>query len=146
MVTIEYFRFGYLFIIIFFCSVTASVAALPSPSTSGRLLLLLQSISNHMVSSSSKKAKKKLSYNIGSLVEAEVDIHLSFTVKKTCKNNIVSFFPTNFISCFKFQIIEIKAFELRVKFGSGFQGRIHITEVKLDDIRVDITVTGFLEL
>lgn len=28
------------------------------------------------------------------------------------------------------QIIEIKPLELRVKFGIGFHGRVHITEVK----------------
>lgn len=51
--------------------------ALPSPSTAGRLLLLLNSVSE-METSSSKRAKKKSSYNVGSLVQAEVEI-FSFT-------------------------------------------------------------------
>lgn len=46
--------------------------ALPSPSTAGRLLLLLKSVSEPTETSSSKKAKKKSSYNVGSLVQAEV--------------------------------------------------------------------------
>lgn len=45
--------------------------ALPSPATTGRLLLLLKSISESETSSS-KRAKKKLSYKVGSLVQAEV--------------------------------------------------------------------------
>jgi rRNA biogenesis protein RRP5 len=47
--------------------------ALPSPSTSGRLFLLLNSLSEATDTSSSKRAKKKSSYKVGSLVEAEVD-------------------------------------------------------------------------
>lgn len=46
--------------------------ALPSPSTSGRLLLLLKSISEAIETSNSKRAKRKSSYNGGSLVQAEV--------------------------------------------------------------------------
>lgn len=72
-------------------SVVATVTALPSPETSGRLLLLL----NEVRASSSKRTKS--SYKVGSLVEAE--------------------------------ITEIKAFELKLKFGFGFHGRVHITEV-----------------
>uniref|UniRef100_A0A2P2MJP8 S1 motif domain-containing protein n=1 Tax=Rhizophora mucronata TaxID=61149 RepID=A0A2P2MJP8_RHIMU len=71
--------------------------ALPSPSTSGRLLLLLKSISEVTRDSSSKKARKKSSYNVGSLVQAE--------------------------------ITEVKPLEMRLKFGIGFRGRIHITEI-----------------
>lgn len=33
------------------------------------------------------------------------------------------------LSLVDFQITEIKPLELRVKFGSGFHGRIHVTEV-----------------
>jgi rRNA biogenesis protein RRP5 len=47
--------------------------ALPSPSTSGRLFLLLNSMSEATDTSSSKRAKKKSSYKVGSLVQAEVD-------------------------------------------------------------------------
>lgn len=51
----------------------ATVMALPSPSTMGRLLLLLNSI-GEPGTSSSKRAKKKSSYTLGSLVQAEVCI------------------------------------------------------------------------
>lgn len=78
-------------------SVTATVMALPSPSTSGRLFLLLNSMSEATDTSSSKRAKKKSSYKVGSLVQAE--------------------------------ITEIKPLELKLKFGVGFRGRVHITEV-----------------
>ncbi|KAJ6425727.1 hypothetical protein OIU84_026327, partial [Salix udensis] len=78
-------------------SVSATVMALPIPSTAGRLLLLLKSISEVTDTSSSKKAKRKSSYNVGSLIQAE--------------------------------ITEIKPLEMRLKFGIGFRGRIHITEV-----------------
>ncbi|XP_019053357.1 PREDICTED: rRNA biogenesis protein RRP5 isoform X2 [Nelumbo nucifera] len=78
-------------------SVVATVAALASPLTSGRLLLLLKSLSEASETSSSKRAKKKSSYKVGSLVEAE--------------------------------ITDIKPLELRLKFGIGFRGRVHITEV-----------------
>ncbi|KAJ6749871.1 hypothetical protein OIU85_000496 [Salix viminalis] len=78
-------------------SVSATVMALPIPSTAGRLLLLLKSISEVTETSSSKKAKRKSSYNVGSLIQAE--------------------------------ITEIKPLEMRLKFGIGFRGRIHITEV-----------------
>lgn len=47
--------------------------ALPSPSTPGRLFLLLNSMSEATDTSSSKRAKKKSSYKVGSLVQAEVD-------------------------------------------------------------------------
>ncbi|KAF3441966.1 hypothetical protein FNV43_RR15882 [Rhamnella rubrinervis] len=77
-------------------SVIATVMALPSPTTSGRLLLLLKSISE-TETSSSKRAKKKSSFKVGSLVQAE--------------------------------ITDIRPFELRLKFGIGFHGRLHITEV-----------------
>lgn len=48
--------------------------ALPSQSTAGRLLLLLNSICELKETSSSKRAKKKLSYDVGSLVQAEVKV------------------------------------------------------------------------
>ncbi|XP_062112321.1 rRNA biogenesis protein RRP5 isoform X2 [Humulus lupulus] len=82
-------------------SVVATVMALPSPSTAGRLLLLLKSISESETSSS-KRAKKKSSYTVGSLVQAE--------------------------------ITEIRLLELRLKFGIGFYGRVHITEVNDDNV------------
>ncbi|KAG9134768.1 hypothetical protein Leryth_001080 [Lithospermum erythrorhizon] len=78
-------------------SVIATIMALPT-SSCGRLLLLLKSISEvDAASPSSKRAKRMSSYNVGSLVDAE--------------------------------ITEIKPLELRLKFGSGFEGRVHITEV-----------------
>ncbi|XP_057803676.1 rRNA biogenesis protein RRP5-like [Salvia miltiorrhiza] len=40
---------------------------------------------------------------------------------------------TNLNFVFDFQITEIKPLELRVKFGSGFNGRIHITEATDDN-------------
>ncbi|KAK6244021.1 hypothetical protein QUC31_010430 [Theobroma cacao] len=82
--------------------VIATVMALPSPTTSGRLLLLLNSISEVTETSSSKRAKKKSSYSVGSLVSAEVT--------------------------------EIMPLELRLKFGIGFRGRVHITEVNDDNV------------
>ncbi|KDP21906.1 hypothetical protein JCGZ_03044 [Jatropha curcas] len=86
-------------------SVIATVMALPNPSTSGRLLLLLKSISEITETSSSKKAKKKSSYDVGSLVQAE--------------------------------ITDKKPLEMRLKFGIGFRGRIHITEVNNDCVLED---------
>lgn len=83
-------------------SVTATIMALPTPSTAGRLLLLLKSISKVAETSGSKRAKRKSSYDVGSLVQAE--------------------------------ITEVKPLELRVQFGTGFSGRIHITEVSDDGI------------
>nr|KJB28646.1 hypothetical protein B456_005G060000 [Gossypium raimondii] len=68
--------------------------ALPSPEMLGRLLLLLNSIGEVTETSSLKRAKKKSSCNVGSLVT------------------------------------EIMPLELRLKFGIGFCGRVHITEVK----------------
>nr|XP_015898902.2 rRNA biogenesis protein RRP5 isoform X1 [Ziziphus jujuba var. spinosa] len=82
-------------------SVIATVMALPSPATSGRLLLLLKSVSE-TETSSSKREKRKSSYKVGSLVQAE--------------------------------ITEIRPLELRLKFGIGFHGRVHITEV--NDVNV----------
>ncbi|KZV37907.1 hypothetical protein F511_12189 [Dorcoceras hygrometricum] len=84
-------------------SVTASVVALPNP-TCGRLLLLLKSLSDGTEFSSSKRAKNKSSYDVGSLVRVE--------------------------------ITDIKPLELRLKFGSGFHGRIHVTEAA-DDVSSD---------
>lgn len=52
--------------------------ALPSPSTAGRLLLLLKSISESETSRS-KRAKKKSSYKLGSLVQAEVCVYDSLS-------------------------------------------------------------------
>lgn len=51
------------------CSVVATIMDLPASSESGRLLLLLKSTSD---TNSSKKAKRKMSYDMGSLVQAEV--------------------------------------------------------------------------
>ncbi|XP_022743667.1 rRNA biogenesis protein RRP5 isoform X2 [Durio zibethinus] len=82
--------------------VIATVMALPSPATSGRLLLLLNSISEVTETSSSKRAKKKSGYNVGSLVSAE--------------------------------ITEVMPLELRLKFGIGFRGRVHITEANDDNV------------
>ncbi|PIN20215.1 rRNA processing protein Rrp5 [Handroanthus impetiginosus] len=82
-------------------SVSATVMALPGPATGGRLLLLLKSLSDGLETSSSKRAKRKSGYDVGSLIEAE--------------------------------ITEIKPLELRVKFGSGFHGRIHVTEATDDN-------------
>ncbi|XP_026418043.1 rRNA biogenesis protein RRP5-like isoform X1 [Papaver somniferum] len=53
-------------------SVVATVEDLPSSSATGRFLLLLKSLKEVVETSSSKRAKKKSSYNVGSLVEAEV--------------------------------------------------------------------------
>ncbi|KAK9088291.1 hypothetical protein Scep_027373 [Stephania cephalantha] len=53
-------------------SVFATVVALPSPSTSGRLLLLLKSLSEVIETSSSKRARRKSSYEVGSLVDGEI--------------------------------------------------------------------------
>ncbi|CAJ1967373.1 unnamed protein product [Sphenostylis stenocarpa] len=71
-------------------SVIATVMDLPSPETSGRLLLLLDEVSV------TAKRSKKSSYKVGTLVEAE--------------------------------ITDIKMLELKLKFGFGLHGRIHITE------------------
>lgn len=57
------------YILFYLVSVVATVMALPSPETSGRLLLLLNEVNG---TSSSKRTKKKSSYQVGSLVEAEV--------------------------------------------------------------------------
>ncbi|KAK7345187.1 hypothetical protein VNO77_15745 [Canavalia gladiata] len=75
-------------------SVVATVMALSSPETSGRLLLLLNEVNE---TSSSKRTKKKSSYKVGSEVEAE--------------------------------ITDIKPLEMKLKFGFGLHGRVHITEV-----------------
>lgn len=53
-------------------SVVATIESLPSPSTAGRLLLLLKSLSEVTETSRAKRAKRKSSYNVGSLVEAEI--------------------------------------------------------------------------
>lgn len=76
--------------------VLATIMDLPSPLTAGKLLLLLKCISMDTDTPSSKKAKRKSSYNVGTLVQAE--------------------------------ITEIKLLELRLKFGIGLRGRVHITE------------------
>lgn len=56
------------------CSISVIVTALPAPATGGRLLLLLKCLSDGMETSSSKRAKKNSSYEIGSLIQAEVRI------------------------------------------------------------------------
>lgn len=53
-------------------SVTATVVALPTPATMGRLLLLLNSVADLSTTSSSKKARKISNFNVGSLVQAEI--------------------------------------------------------------------------
>lgn len=53
-------------------TVVATIMALPSDSTAGRLLLLLESCNQAVETSSSKKAKKRSGYDIGSLVHAEI--------------------------------------------------------------------------
>ncbi|RVX09623.1 rRNA biogenesis protein RRP5 [Vitis vinifera] len=74
-------------------SVIASVMALPSPSTVGRLLLVLKSVSEATETSSSKRAKKKSSYNVGSLVQAEVEIWNWFPwrvhITEVCDENVI---------------------------------------------------------
>uniref|UniRef100_A0A7N0TNV2 rRNA biogenesis protein RRP5 n=1 Tax=Kalanchoe fedtschenkoi TaxID=63787 RepID=A0A7N0TNV2_KALFE len=75
-------------------SVVATIMDLPVSSESGRLLLLLTSMSE---TSNPNKAKRRTNYDTGSMVQAE--------------------------------ITETKPLELRVKFGSNFHGRIHITEI-----------------
>ncbi|KAL4021140.1 hypothetical protein IC575_019931 [Cucumis melo] len=78
-------------------SVVATVVALPCPSTFGRLLLLLKSISETIVTPGSKRSRKNSSCEVGSLVHAE--------------------------------IIDVQPLEMRLKFGVGLRGRIHVTEV-----------------
>ncbi|KAF7804182.1 rRNA biogenesis protein RRP5 [Senna tora] len=92
-------RSGLIFKMVYLVSVIATVMALPSSETAGRLLLLLTEVTE---ASSSKRAKKKSSYKVGSLVQAE--------------------------------ITEIKPLELKLKFGTGLHGRIHITEVHDIDV------------
>ncbi|KAK4767494.1 hypothetical protein SAY86_015244 [Trapa natans] len=53
-------------------SVSATVMALPSPCTNGRLLMLLKSVTESGETSSSKRARKKMGFNVGSLVQAEI--------------------------------------------------------------------------
>jgi rRNA biogenesis protein RRP5 len=53
-------------------SVVASVKAVQNPLTSGRLLLLLDSVSGTSETSRSKRAKKKSSCEVGSVVHAEI--------------------------------------------------------------------------
>ncbi|CAL5362822.1 unnamed protein product [Camellia sinensis] len=52
--------------------VIATIMALPSPATAGRLLLLLKSVSEVTETSSSKRAKKKSGYDVGAVVQAEI--------------------------------------------------------------------------
>ncbi|CAL5409180.1 unnamed protein product [Camellia sinensis] len=54
-------------------SVIATIMALPSPATTGRLLLLLKSVSEVTETSSSKRAKKKSGYDVGAVVQAEAN-------------------------------------------------------------------------
>lgn len=54
--------------------VVATIMALPSDLKAGRLLTLLESSNQAVESSSSKKAKKRSGYDIGSLVHAEITI------------------------------------------------------------------------
>ncbi|KAJ0028106.1 hypothetical protein Pint_36337 [Pistacia integerrima] len=102
-------------------SVIATIMALPSPSTAGRLLLLLKSISEVSETSSSKRSKKKSAYSIGSLVQAEVDKFEIF----------YELFSPDIIFLLLYYT-EIKPLELRLKLGIGFRGRVHKTEVNDD--------------
>ncbi|CAL5321864.1 unnamed protein product [Camellia sinensis] len=54
-------------------SVIATIMALPSPATTGRLLLVLKSVSEVTETSSSKRAKKKSGYDVGAVVQAEAN-------------------------------------------------------------------------
>lgn len=157
---------------IYLVSVIATVMALPSPETLGRLLLVLSEVNE---ASSSKRAKKKSSYKVGSLVQAEV---CNFSLFNSACCGLVCFyaftrrlliaycfaklygaimsFDCIFIDCsvglqcsmdvfllFSWlieisliffldnlvQITEIKPLELKLHFGIGLRGRIHITEV-----------------
>lgn len=47
--------------------------ALPNPATAGRVLLVLKSMSDVAETSSSKRAKKNSSFDVGALVQAEVE-------------------------------------------------------------------------
>lgn len=58
--------------------------ALPNPATAGRLLLLLKSMSEVGETSSSKRAKKKSSYDVGALVQAEVETQIIFSSRYRC--------------------------------------------------------------
>lgn len=109
------------------CSLSATVVALPSQSTAGRLLLLLNSISEQKETSSSKRAKKKLSYDVGTLVQAEVKVIFCSPISFPFWMHLSE--VHNF-----FQITEIKSLELRVKFGPSLHGRVHITEVLIGSI------------
>ncbi|URE17983.1 Suppressor of forked protein (Suf) [Musa troglodytarum] len=73
------------------------IATLGEISSSGRLLFILNSLTDGLETPNSTRAQRKSTYTVGSLVEAEV--------------------------------IDIKPLELILKFGFGFYGRIHITEV-----------------
>lgn len=53
-------------------SVIATVGEVPSSESSGRLLLFLNSFTDGLEKSNSKRAKKNTHYTLGSLVEAEV--------------------------------------------------------------------------
>lgn len=114
------------------CRVIATVMALPSPTTSGRLLLLLNSISEVTETSSSKRAKKKSSYSVGSLVSAEVLEHFSLVCYGCLFKRIIWIFcpDKEYICINASQVTEIMPLELRLKFGIGFRGRVHVTEVK----------------
>lgn len=91
--------------------VLATVEALPSADSSGRVLLLLKSLSEVSDSSVSKRAKKSSNYIVGSLIEVE--------------------------------IVDIKSLDLLVKFGMGFHGKIHITEVNDDDRFMENPLSNF---
>ncbi|KAL9251634.1 rRNA biogenesis protein RRP5-like protein [Drosera capensis] len=95
------------------CSVVATIMSLPSPSTAGRLLLFLES-TQPAEAFSSKRSKRKSGYDVGALVEAEQRV----------------FFPDTIAALtVSLQITEIMTLELRLKFGNGLRGRVHITEV-----------------
>lgn len=68
-------------------SITATVMALPSPATMGRLLMLLKSVSD-LGGSASKREKKKSKPSVGSLVRAEVITYAYYFFTFCCVNCI----------------------------------------------------------
>lgn len=117
--------------------------ALPTPATMGRLLLLLKSVADVSATSSLKKAKKISNFNVGSLVQAEVDAHeclmfsnliFLYLLLHIVTRSSLKFFCNTLRVIFLFlfiiyQITGIKPLEMRLKFGVHLHGRVHITEV-----------------
>ena len=112
-----------MFIWILICRIRATIAALPSLLTSGRLLLLLESTVVQEVSS--KKGKKESIYPVGTIVDAEVIFffpYMDFILFSLLSRCFL-------IICFLIQITEIRSLEVLVSFGGSCRGRVHITEV-----------------